>query len=139
MKIKKTWSLFNAYSRHAGTQHWIGLNVDFDIGLNYYQDTILMVIIWPFQSDHFLPFGHNVSTGNGHIMTINMAIIGIKMKPSQKYRSTTKTAWKNVSLVKSYGPIKIQYQIMVISFVFLPLYSIKMAILGEALPIILQS
>ena len=32
-----------------------------------------------------------------------------------------------------------QYQIMVISFVFLPLYSIKMAILGEALPIILQS
>ena len=56
-----------------------------------------------------------------------------------KCRSTAKTALKNISLVKSYGQNKIRYQIIVISFVFLPSYDLKMAIPEEALPMGPQS
>ena len=58
-------------------------------------------------------------------MATNMAVIGVYWKSGEKGRSPMKTELKKLHQVKSYSQIKIDSEIMAISFVFLPHFGTK--------------
>ena len=86
--------------------------------------------------------GHNGQNGqNGQIGHCGLFSYGHKYghywclwKEQEKCRSAAKTELKKMHLVKSYGHIKIDSDIMAVSFVFLPHFGPKLTPLGQALP-----
>ena len=86
--------------------------------------------------------GHNCQNGeNGHNGHYGLTWYGHKYahywclwKEQEKCRSPTKTELKKLHQVKSYSQIKIDSEIMAISFVFWPLFDTKLTRLGQALP-----
>ena len=79
---------------------------------------------------HFDLFGHYGPTRYGH----KYAHYWCLWKEQEKCRSPTKTELKKLHQVKSYSQIKIDSEIMAISFVFWPRFDTKLSRLGQALP-----
>ena len=79
------------------------------------------------------PNGHNRHYGPtryGHKYAHHWCL----WKEQKKCRSPAKTELKKMHLIKSYGQIKIDSDIMPVSFVFLPYFGPKLTSLEQALP-----
>ena len=84
---------------------------------------------------HFCQFDHNGLKKYGH----EYVAYKFLFKELYKRGSPVKTELKNMHRIKSYGQIKIECEILAISFVFWPIFRTKMALPEAALPMGSQS